>query len=176
MSRPDHFIPLKPADYKAIGRVAMEWTAIEGLIAVSVRTLLDRSDNVGRTVTANTQFLTNCDILRALLHLRFSNRPEVQRICKLIEDLSLDKPNHDDHSKRKSPRTRRNEIIHGSWVATEHPRRVYTLTYKAKGKLKYGITLQSAKKVEAFADELGSLCGQLFDEIIPLLEPFAKAR
>lgn len=177
MPRPKDFIPLQEAHYSAIGRVAVEWTAIEGMIAYGVRVLLGPSDNAGRTVTANTQFMAHCDILRALLHVRRRQiSADVPKICKFIEDLGLDKPNHDDVSKRKSPRARRNEIIHGSWVGTEDPRQFYTVTYKARGKLKTSLTQQSAKKISDFADELAGLGDQLWDMLIPILDAYLKSQ
>lgn len=175
MPRPENFIPLKAEYYTAVGRVAMEWTAIEGVIAYGVRTFMGPSDSIGRTVTAHTQFLTNCEILRSLLHLRVPQFPDqVRALSKLIDDLSMDKPNHDDPSKKMSPRTRRNEIIHGSWVEAGQPPRLITVTYKARGKLKHRTMAHSASTLNAFADELGGLCDQLWDALMPLLKAYMK--
>jgi hypothetical protein len=168
--RPANFIPLKDAHFIAIGRVAVEWASLEDFIAYGVRTLLAPSDYVGRTVTAHTQFLTNCDILRALLHTRFPNKPsEVKALSKFIEDLSKDKPKADKPEQRKSPRSRRNEIIHGSWNEAADPPEIFTVTYKARGKLKHTVTPQPAAKVAAFADELAVLNDRLWDQLQPLL-------
>ena len=176
MPRPANLIPLTKKHYTAIGRVAMEWTALEGFIAYAVRVLLGGSDSIGRVVTANTSFLSHCDMLTALLHMRLVYKPnEVKKVCKMIRALNEDHPNHKTESKRKSPRTRRNEIIHGSWIEAAIPAQIFTVTYKARGKLRHHVTVQTPEKIDAFATEIAELMNELYDELMPLLETFQAA-
>ena len=90
----------------------MEWNVIEGYIAWLVRVLVDNDKRISMTMTVNLQSSAHCDLLKALIHQRLGETPNVKSFCKFIDNLNIDKKD------TPCPRTRRNTIIHGSWVAT----------------------------------------------------------
>jgi hypothetical protein len=166
MPRPAHLIPLTEAHYTAIGRIATEWSALENFIGYAVRMLLGKDDRVTLAVTVNLSFLSQCDVLGALLRLRLSYNPDdVKRASKLVEDLNRDK------GTQRSPRSRRNEIVHGSWVLASEPQQTFTVTYKAKGNFRPHVTPYSVDTLNDFANEIADLTGELMSQVIPLLEP-----
>ncbi len=164
MPRPAHLIPLTKAHYTAIGRVAAEWTALENFVLYAVRVLLDGDSRASLAVTANLSFMTACDVLAALVRVRLGTLPWTEAFCKMIDNLNRDSQH------RKNPRTRRNAIVHGSWVKAGRPLRTFVITYKASGNLRTRQAALSAKQINAFADEIADLTGDLMAKAEPLLE------
>ncbi len=178
MPRPKRLIPnLSEQDYAAIGKMAIEWSALEQYVAYAVGVLLGTNFDGAKVVATNTQYLAQCDMLKALLRLRFKlRRDEITALCRFIDDVNDDKPNHDDPTKRRSARARRNEIIHGSWIQSELPPRPHHIvTYKSKGgKLRHKVTPYDQVEVEALVSEIANLMDRLWDLLHPLLEEFQK--
>jgi hypothetical protein len=170
MPGPDHLLPLTTDHFTAIGRVAMEWSVIEGYIAFLVRVLVDNNKRIGMTMTVNLQSPAHCDLLKALIYERLGDTPDVKRFRKFIDHINIDKEDG-----RRSPRTRRNTIIHGSWVSAGDPPTTYAVTHKARGRLKSKSMAYSIVNINAFADEIGDLTGKLIDLSTPLLARVRKS-
>jgi hypothetical protein len=126
--------------------VATEWNVIENYIALLVRVLVDNDKRISMTMTVNLQSSAHCDLLKALIHQRLGGPPDVKSFCKFIDNLNIDKKDG-----TLSPRTRRNTIVHGSWVLAGNPVTTYTVTHKARGRLKSKSAAYSAANINAFA-------------------------
>jgi len=161
--RPAHLIPLAKTHYTAIGRVATEWSELENYIMFVLRMLLDGNARGSRAVTANIGFMAACDIVSALVRLRVGETDEAKAFRKAISDL-----NHDSE-RGPNLRTRRNEVIHGSWVQGPRPHKPAVVTHKARGRIKSKSQVFGAKDITALADEIADRLGELMELAKPAL-------
>jgi hypothetical protein len=103
-------LPLSDDHYKAIGRVAANWSMIESSLERYIWFLLSWGEDVGRCVTTYMGFGQRMQTLLTLAHDTFSLNGESWReneLATLTRFLEVDL--------NKNLRVERNNIVHGIW-------------------------------------------------------------
>jgi hypothetical protein len=101
-------LPLDPAMYERIGRIASEWAYIEMLLGEALAHFCDADPGSMYVITQNVSAATVTDWLRTLVSIRVHDASWQQVILKLLKEVD-------------AAREDRNIIVHGVWRGHETP-------------------------------------------------------
>lgn len=146
-----HYLP--PKDHlAAIGAVAVTWTAIEGIMEMTILGLYEIDLGRGLVLTNNLTFHARMSLLRILtgenVHMTSQQRKEMEAILSRLDAGFGD----------------RNKIVHGLWGRGEGPEITRRLSVRARGK-KLVTSAQNYrdKDLWAVADSLADLAKDFSD-------------
>ena len=138
--------------YKAIGKIAVEWTYVELDIQSIIWHMAEFVESehkmkVAHTFTAHLGSEMLLDIMRTLVHTVVGDCIEYDELSTFIErDI-------------KGLRKIRNDIIHGLYyLSTNHPQSASSHQVRAKGgKLKFSFTHRTVAELESIALQIAGL-------------------
>ena len=134
--------------YKAIGKIAVEWTYVEldvEVILWHVANIVDDTKSA-HAITAHLGSETRLDILKTLVHNKVGDCPEYRELCAFLD------------GEFKALRTARNEIIHGLYyLDASYPGSASLYQVKAKGRLKMNFVQRTVSELELIAIQMAGL-------------------
>lgn len=102
---PDESFAITPPDpsiLERIGRVAYEWSWVEGLLGEFLSYLCKADPGAMYVITRNVATATVADWVKTLLQINFRQGNSVKEILEMLSDID-------------SIRGQRNTVIHGTW-------------------------------------------------------------
>lgn len=131
-----------PEHYLAIGKVASNWAAFEGLVRSAIWVLAKVEDEAGACITAQLPNISRAlDALIALVRLRGGDDTLVRSYKKMAEDsVALG--------------NKRNRIVHDPWAAERGTKRPHRLEITAQKRLVMGYLAHTTEEVEKLVDEI----------------------
>jgi hypothetical protein len=143
-------LPVTDDHYKAIGKVAVEWSWLEASVEVAIWRLLGVEADEGRAITTHIAPRIRLDMLLSLVSLR-TVAPTHKALGMLLEEI------------RKAG-GERNDIVHGFWsgVHFDGPEPIAELPKaSARGIVRFDVRRMTAAQIEAVADHIFRLNNQL---------------
>lgn len=146
---------------KAIGRVTVEWSELEYWMMVAVVDLADVEDPYGRILATHMSNTAQVDAILACAKERH-RKPEkgeseysvltdeqYDELLKLIAEVGRLRP-------------KRNEIVHSLWLGGREKKGHPTYRATARREFKVIAGTKTAAEVDALADEILAVSGELF--------------
>ena len=144
--------------YKAIGKIAVEWSYVESDIETAIWFLvgLGRNRESIRTAYAITAHLgseTRLDILKTLVHNKTGNSLTYKDLCTFL-------------GKVQTLRGMRNEIIHGLYYpASGSTDTAASYKVKAKGQLKFTFAKRTVAELNSIVQQIVDLRAEWFSVV-----------
>ncbi len=137
--------------YKAIGKIAVEWTYVELDVCSIIWHMLDlvggkEKAMTAHAITANLGSVTLLDLLKTLVHNKVGDSDEYKAFTKFVSKDFNDL------------RILRNEIVHGLYYrSADFPEKAALHKVSAKGKLKLDFIKRSVSDLEKVAQDIADL-------------------
>jgi hypothetical protein len=154
---PEHApeIPVPDEYLTAIGRVCVQWGALEGMIEISIIKLanLDLYDPRALILTSHLSVPLRLDILKSLVQELRINYPQLSRFDEIAPRLA-------------QAQSARNRIIHGRWSLHPETGEVTVSRATARGTLKTKIEPVSLSDLEKIAKNIEAVSIDLYQMIV----------
>ena len=135
--------PLPDEYYRAIGRITVNFSVLEGAVAQCVGQLLSNDQGFAQVVTSELSFKLTMTILHGL-------------VKRQLPDKEKRKPIDDVLNRARAAEDKRNMIIHSEWSPKGAEGRITRIKFTAKVKrgLRHKFDEMSAEDLESIADEI----------------------
>ena len=143
-------LPVTDDHYKAIGKVAVEWSWLESTVEVAIWRLLGVEADEGRAITTHVAPRIRLDMLLSLVSIRTIS-PSHKALGSLLDEI-------------REVGGKRNDIVHGFWsgVHFDRPEPAAEVSkVSARGVVKFDVREMTATKIEAVADRIFRLNREL---------------
>jgi hypothetical protein len=151
---PDNLKISLPEPYLiAIGRVTVQWGALEAIVDLALRKLLafDLYDSRAEMLTAHMTWPLKMDILGSLVDAYRDEHPHLEQFDQVSSLL-------------KSAQKGRNKVAHAKWDYTDGAAHILRAT--ARGKLKTSIDKITVDDLNHIVDEIGAAGAALLKMIL----------
>lgn len=138
---------------QAIGRVAVEWSVLEGSLTQIILNFINMPYNRAIAITTHLSERTRFDMAKTLADQTIKGHPSEKALKTLCTHIT------------EKVYGKRNGIVHGHWGASPYPGKIALMPITAKGVLKVGPPRNlSAQDIEDIADEI-SLNREKLDQL-----------
>jgi hypothetical protein len=148
MGAPSTLFPITNEHAAAIGRVAVNWSLVEGQVAYLIMSLLSLQASPSHAVTAELGMLARLDLVETLIGLTGSSSwtSEWAEIDKEIDDL----------------RVRRNDVIHAEWRYAGRQEEHESIRIKARGRVSITLSLVPTSQIANLSKDISCRSLDLF--------------